>query len=206
MRLTSFPMLARVANRFNLTISNNRLANMLQGAPAPAVLKNVTYTGRVALHARAGGTDVFKGKHPAIIDRELFEDVQRALACRRRFDPPAKPFGRVPYPLSGARCAFCGEGLTGCSQKIAGRYRYEYYRCSTAQRRGRHACRQPMVRTPVLEDQLAAYLGGMTLPEELLADVVDELRQRRGRRAREPRTRRSPAAGTGSLAPAVRPR
>jgi len=43
-----------------------------------------------------------------------------------------------------------------------------------------------MVRTPVLEDQLAAYLGGMTLPDELLADVVDELRQRQGR-ARENR-------------------
>jgi len=114
---------------------------------------------------------VFEGKHPAIIDRELFEGVQRALARRRRFEPPAKPFGRVPYPLSGARCAFCGEGLTGCSQKIEGRYRYEYYRCSTAQRRGRHACGQPMIRTPVFETQIAAYIVGMRLPPEYLRRV-----------------------------------
>ena len=80
-----------------------------------------------------------------------------------------------------ATCGSCEAGLSGCASVKQGGYRYRYYRCSTAQLRGKAACKQPMVRTYELEDQMTAYLCGMVLPAECLGDVVDELRQRKGR-------------------------
>src|SRR3970282_2228118 len=59
-----------------------------------------------------------------------------------------------------------------------GRHRYRYYRCSTAHRRGREACEQPMVREDVFETQIAAYIVGMRLPPEYLGEVMDELGRR----------------------------
>ncbi|MGQ9733165.1 MAG: recombinase family protein, partial [Candidatus Zipacnadales bacterium] len=62
------------------------------------ILTNVAYTGQVAFHRRQGGGVVARGKHPPIVDAALFAEVQETLACRRRYTPPARPFGREPYP------------------------------------------------------------------------------------------------------------
>lgn len=51
-------------------------------------------------------------------------------------------------------------------------------RCSTAARRGRDACQQPMVPAEGLEAQMAAYVGGMQLPAAYVGEVVAELRRR----------------------------
>src|SRR3990172_11261744 len=64
------------------------------------------------------------------------------------------------------------------SQILEAFHRYGYYRCSTAHRRGREACEQPMVREDVFETQIAAYIVGMRLPPEYLGEVMDELRRR----------------------------
>ncbi len=140
------------------------------------ILGNVTYAGQVAYHLRKGGGVVAKGKHKAIVDAALFTAVQEALVRRRR-NVPSRPYGKEPYPLSGtAICGFDAAPLLGVKATSAGQ---PYMRCSTAQRRGKEACRQPMVRAHILEDQVASYIGGMRLPPEYLGEVVAELRRRR---------------------------
>lgn len=60
---------------------------------------------------------------PAIIDKELFERAQAALARSKELHP-----GRAmhDYPLVGfAVCRKCGSPLIGCFQKS----KYRYYRC-----------------------------------------------------------------------------
>jgi site-specific DNA recombinase len=144
------------------------------------IFNNVVYTGQVAFHRRRGGGVVAKGKHPAIVDAVLFAKVQETLRARQTH-VPERPFGREPYPLTGvAVCHACGAPMLGCAITVDRRWRYRYVRCSTAQRRGRDACRQPMVRAELLEDQVAAYVGGMRLPPEYLGEVVAELRRRQG--------------------------
>jgi site-specific DNA recombinase len=141
------------------------------------LLRNVAYAGQVTYHARRGGGIVAKGKHPPIVDAALFAEVQERLASRRHHWSPARPFGRDPSPLSGvAVCGFDAAPLLGLKASKAGA---RYMRCSTAHRQGRHACRQPMVRAQLLEDQVATYVGGMRLPPEYLGAVVAELRARR---------------------------
>ena len=146
------------------------------------LLMNPTYAGKVAFHARRGGGVVSQGKHAAIVDGELFESVQQVLA-KRRYARPERPYGREAYPLSvTATCSRCGAGLSGCASVKQGRYRYRYYRCSTAHRRGRAACAQPMVQADIFEGQIAAYVGGMRLPPEYLGEIMEELRLRHGTR------------------------
>ena len=164
------------ASRSGLRSVNGRLLDRMN---IRKLLTNATFTGKVSFHARRGGGFVAEGKHPAIVEPELFDVVQDTLA-RRRYKKPERPYGKEPYPLSTvATCGSCEAGLSGCASVKEGRYRYRYYRCSTAQRRGRAACRQPMVQADVFEDQIAAYVGGMRLPPEYLGEIMDELRVRR---------------------------
>ena len=151
--------------------------NLLDRLSVRKLLTNPTYTGHVAYHQRSGGGFVVEGEHPAIVDVELFENVQKALARRRFNSAPSKPFGREPYPLSGiALCGADGAPLLGVRASSGGQ---RYMRCSTAQRRGKDACSQPMVRAEIIEAQVAAYVSDMRLPPEYLGEVVAELRQRR---------------------------
>lgn len=168
--------MARWANELGL---RSLEGNCIDRLSVRKILTNVAYMGQVAYYSRRGGGVVAKGKHPAIVDAALFAEVQKTLTCRRRYTPPARPFGREPYPLSGvAACGACGAPLLGCASIVLGKYRYRHMRCSTAQRQGREACPQPMVRAEVLEAQIAAYVGGMRLPPEYLGEVVAELRRR----------------------------
>ncbi len=152
--------------------------NALDRLSIRKLLTNPTYAGKVTFHARDGGGVVSEGRHAAIVEPELFDAVQRMLQTRR-FKRPERPYGKEPYPLSATgMCGFCGAGLSGCASVKEGRYRYRYYRCSTAHRRGREACAQPMVQADVFEDQIAAYVGGMRLPSEYLGEIIEELRLR----------------------------
>lgn len=153
--------------------------NPLDRLSVRKLLSNTTYAGLVTYH----GGIIGNGKHPAIVDMGLFTKVQETMRGRNRYFPPKRPFGREPYPLSGvAVCGHCSTSMVGLTRsQQSDRYRYSWYRCSTAHRRGKDACEQPMVRTHVVEDQVAAYIGGMKLPPEYLGEVVADLRRRRER-------------------------
>ena len=158
--------------------------NPLDRLSVGKMLRNVTYSGQVAYHQRSGGGIVAKGQHPAIVDIATFAEVQKVLTNRRLHSGPRRPFGREPYPLSGvAVCGVDGAPLLGL-QASSGRTRY--MRCSTAQRHGREACPQPMIRAELFEAQFAAYVGDMRLPPEYLGEVVAELRRRKQARTGDP--------------------
>ena len=115
--------------------------------------------------------ETYKG---AIIEPALFERVQNVLASRNSL-PPRKPYGREPYPLSGiATCGFCTKPLIGTKQSAA-----RYMRCRTTHQGQKAACKQPMVKAEILEEQVGQYVGGMRLPEEYVDAVIHELRRRR---------------------------
>lgn len=148
--------------------------NVLDRMGLRKILTNRFYVGELVFHARSASREVFAGKHEAIVDVDVFEYVQKQLQ-RRRKDNSKSTWGRDPYPVSGiAICAHCGAGLSGCQ---SGK-RLRYLRCSTAARRGKSACRQPMVPAELVESQVAAYLSGMALPREYVDAVMQELKDR----------------------------
>ena len=151
------------------------LGNPIDRLSIRKILTNPAYMGQVTYHDRQGGADVSKGKHPPIVDAALFGEVQVQLTGRQRRST-ARPYGREPYPLTGVGvCGYDGTPLMGTRATNQGR---RYMRCTTTARRGRNACKQPMVPAELLEAQVAAYVGGMVLPDEYLTAVKQELQGR----------------------------
>src|SRR5581483_5651367 len=100
--------------------------------------------------------------------------VQQQLIRRRTVAVVTKPFGRAPYPLSGITyCGDCGLRLIGSGAQR----KYRYMRCGSTDKLGKGACSQPMVRSELLEAQLASYLGGMRLPDEYIEEVLSDIRR-----------------------------
>jgi DNA invertase Pin-like site-specific DNA recombinase len=127
-----------------------------------------------------------KDNHPAIIDRETFERVQRRLAERK---PQTTPCNVAKFLLTGLlRCGHCGNVMYGDS-KTAG------YLCNGYRSRGRSLCQCYSVK----EDQLVEILLGaiqerLLSPEcrrKLLREVERRVRNRGTHRDEAPQLRKA---------------
>lgn len=105
---------------------------------------------------------------PAIIPRDLFDDVQRKLEYN------VKSSQRYPYVFSGlVVCAHCGRSMSGCMQgtarnKATGtRYKYPVYRC-----RGAYPTHHCINRKIIFESSLERYVLENIKP--LLAQYIVE--------------------------------
>jgi site-specific DNA recombinase len=98
------------------------------------LLTNVAYTGKVR-HK----TEVYDGEHQAIIDAADWERVQALLRRNGRSGgaPVRHQFGALLRGL--IHCGSCGCAMTP-AHTTKGERRYRYYTCTTAQKRGWHAC------------------------------------------------------------------
>lgn len=112
------------------------------------------------------------GTHPAIISRELFEQVQR-LRSSIGTNSRRQGESRRIYPLSGLlRCGRCGGPMRGTSANGGVRY----YQCS--QRAERHRltngqeCEQPLVQADYVEDEVVALLQRLAVPAQLRPDIL----------------------------------
>ena len=103
------------------------------------------------------------GFYPPIIDQKLFERVQEKL--KTESDHFQNSFAhRTDYLLSRlVICDFCGHHYLGTSAK-SGKHRY--YSCATYLRRGRDACRAPLLNKEKLEDAVLAQIQEQILSEE----------------------------------------
>lgn len=127
------------------------------------VLTNEAYTGTLVWGVsseRAKGLPALRVENawPAIVDREIFEQVK--LGLRERSPKVTNP-RRVAssYLLSGlARCGKCGKALIGLQAKSG---KYDYYVCGTLVKQGSGACN-------------ARYLNA----RKFEALVIDEIQQR----------------------------
>ena len=119
--------------------------------------------------------------HLRIVDDELWIAVhERMEANRRRYSGSRGPKGSKPASmLSGlARCSECGGPIWAQRMKHGDRV-VQLYACSYNRTRGRAVCTNT-VRRPVdaVNDAIIAWLRTHVLKEELVAEVVAELRLR----------------------------
>lgn len=128
-----------------------------------AMLTNPLYDGRVR-HLK----ETFAGEHEAIVDREVFQQVQVKLKTS------GKAGGSQVRNEHGAllkglvRCAACGCGMHHhFASKTGGKStrRYRYYVCDTALKRGWNACPAPSLPAGDLE----RFVTG-TIKEALAGD------------------------------------
>ncbi len=95
------------------------------------LLTNRIYLGKITYK-----DEVYEGEHPAIVDDEIFERVQRLLKRNGRTGGKhvRNRFGALLKGL--IRCVPCGCGMVPTHATKKGNKRYRYYVCQNAQSRG----------------------------------------------------------------------
>ena len=133
------------------------------------VLGNRVYRGEVPFRGLW-----HPGRHPAIVEAELFEAAQRLRAARAHA-PSQRRANPSPFLLSGLRlvCDRCGAPLVGTAAHNRSR-RYDYYTCATRSRHGRAACDQDRLRREQLEAAVLGQLAEIYANTELLRESLAE--------------------------------
>ena len=121
---------------------------------------------------------VYEGVHTPIIDKSLFDKVQRVLTGRGRVQKQAT----APRPLNMlVRCGHCGCFVTGSHrvkhQKNGNVHEYTYYRCTHKSKK--IVCREKEVREYVLAGELLPILQSFALPKDWRDYMASRLEQDR---------------------------
>ena len=138
------------------------------------VLRNEAYTGaavwgRTSKGEKAQDAVRVEGAWPALVSRELFEDVQQAMSDRA---PKVQRPARVgsPYLLSGLlRCGVCGKPYSAQGAKSG---QFAYYICGTLFREGAGTCSARYLNAPKLETFVVEKIRERILNEETIVALV----------------------------------
>ena len=129
------------------------------------LITNPLYVGKLTC-----GDELVEGRHKAIIDAAIFEEVARTLAEHRR---PTRGPGKWAAILSGIlRCARCGAAMSHAAN-VRGDRVHRYYVCTTVQKQGAAAC--PGSRAPAaeIEEVVTSRIRAIgTDPSVLLATIT----------------------------------
>jgi site-specific DNA recombinase len=146
------------------------------------ILSSTTYVGDYFFNVHDSKTgkkrpdsEWVKTTIPALIDLATFE---RTRALREARSPAKTPPRRLNSPtlLTGLlRCGDCGAFMTQVTGK-SGRYRY--YKCTTRQGQGNHACQSKNLAMDKLDDLILSHLAERVLAPERLHVLISELRKR----------------------------
>jgi site-specific DNA recombinase len=162
------------------------------------ILRNPLYAGFQKL-----GDETFKGEHPAIVPRKIWEQVQRALDENRR-TAGAGHRNRQGALLRGLlRCAACGSAMVHGWTKRKDRV-HRYYYCTRAQKLGRDACENRSVAAGPIEDFVVGQIGRVGADADLREEVFRQAEahldaDRRGVRAEVKRGQRELAQARGEV-------
>ena len=113
------------------------------------ILKNPFYYGEFEYPRGSGKW--YKGRHSPMIDKTLFDEVQKALKVPLKSKWGAKEF---PYKQF-LKCYACGSSVVGeekfKTRKDGSKKRFVYYHCS---RQVKLDCKEPFVREDTITDEL----------------------------------------------------
>ena len=138
------------------------------------LLTNRIYLGKITYKDEA-----YDGEHPAIVDTEIFERVQRLLKRNARSGSHhiRNKFGVLLKGL--VRCVPCGCAMAPSHATKNKNKRYRYYVCSNAQKRGWGVCPSPSVPAPELERFVVEQIKCIGNDTDLLAETLAECRHQR---------------------------
>ena len=138
------------------------------------VLTNEAYTGtavwgKTSKDGQAPDPVIVENAWPALVSREMFEDVQQAM--RERAPKVQRP-ARVgsPYLLSGLlKCGVCGRPYRAQGAKSG---QFAYYICGTLFTEGAGTCSARYLNAPKLETFVVEKIRERILTEETIVALV----------------------------------
>ena len=140
------------------------------------VLTNEAYCGTLVWGGRPGHPAIHsadppvrvENAWPAIIDKDVFRQIQRKMASRR---PDITHPRTIPsaYLLSGLLHCACGHAMIGRSAKS---HHYHYYTCNGGYKQGRDACDARALPKDWLEHVVIEQVQDKVLNHEWLEELV----------------------------------
>lgn len=129
------------------------------------ILKNPFYYGEFEF-----GGKFYKGKHPPIITKEIFDQAQKQLAV------PPREWNKQVFPFKGLfKCGQCGGGITAEDKYkalINGKTRrHVYYHCA---RSVNYDCDQPYITEDDLVRQLLAKIDEIEFDQKAIDDKLKQ--------------------------------
>lgn len=133
------------------------------------MLRNMLYMGKINYK----GKQVFQGLHEPIVTAEIFNKVQAILNGNRRKIKviPKKNTGLLSQIL---RCKHCNCSMAYSYTKKKA-YKYLYYVCLSAQKRGYESCPTKTIHAMKIERQVIACLREITTDKNLKAGAWENL-------------------------------
>ena len=132
------------------------------------LLTNVAYIGKVKYK-----DEIHDGQHEAIVDDEIFEQVQRMLKLNYRTggSDSRNKFGAL---LKGKlSCVPCGCAMIP-THTTKGNRRYRYYVCTNAQKRGWTNCPSPSIPAEEIERFVIDQIREIAQEPKLIGATLDE--------------------------------
>ena len=129
------------------------------------MLKNPLYIGRVP-HKETS----YPGEHQAIIEQELWDQVQNLLKGNLRHDPKQHRSKQNPF-VGLLYCGTCG-GAMGLVHTKKGNKRYHYYICTEDTKRNFSTCPVKRIPADALQKAVLEQVGELLQSTTLIAQMV----------------------------------
>lgn len=134
------------------------------------LLQNRKYVGEVTHNEK-----VYPGEHQAIIDRELWDQVQSIFAARQRETDKGVTPTQAGLLRGLIQCAHCGSGMQATYSRKNGRT-YRYYLCYHAAKRGHDTCPIKTIPAAPVEDVVAGRVRAMLSDPKAAARIIQALK------------------------------
>ncbi|MEM6855416.1 MAG: recombinase family protein [Planctomycetota bacterium] len=133
------------------------------------LLTNPTLTGKIKHKG-----ELYEGEHEAIIDQDLFDQVQHQLSLNGRTGG-AEVRNKYGAILRGLlRCKGCGASMTHTFSGKSRKNFYRYYRCTRAIKNGRRVCSVGTLPAGEIERVVVDEVRRLATDKALLAQVLKD--------------------------------
>ncbi|MBU2540677.1 MAG: recombinase family protein [Candidatus Omnitrophica bacterium] len=132
------------------------------------ILRNVLYAGKVSYQA-----ELYPGEHEAIISKETFQKAQSILAENRPDWKMTKKTKHVGLLTGLLRCKACNCAMYFSYNIKANKYKYHYYLCMSASKRGYKTCPTRLLSAQKIEQKIIELLKTLTPLPKLDEKVWD---------------------------------
>lgn len=135
------------------------------------LFRNITYTGQVGYH-----NELFPGEHEPVISKELFNSAHQILTGNREQRPvKAGRESNIGLLSQLFRCSTCKASLIRSYTVKRKKFKYTFYVCSNAIKRGYKNCPVKTVNAKRTENTVVAYLRDLVDNPNLKPDIWDKM-------------------------------
>lgn len=133
------------------------------------ILRNEKYTGMYRYKDIVDPHGI-----PAIVDRDLFDRVQKELKRRSFTKIRISTEDQVPYILTGKLfCGHCGKQMLGESARSKNGETYRYYICAGTRTYTKNGCTKKRVPKDWIEYEVIRILNEQILTDEIIGKLAD---------------------------------